>query len=77
MTTTQLTVPQAVMQTGIPKETLRSAMREGRLRHEKYGQGPHALYLIEHSDLIEFARAWKPRGKGNDRETTTGTSSSD
>lgn len=56
-----LTVAEAARLTGIPKVTLDKARTSGRLACTKVGQGQHAIYLVEPSELVRWAETYRPR----------------
>ena len=60
--TETITVTQASERYGVPKQTLYSAVRERRLRHERLG----ASIWLRPEDVEEFARQWEPKEAANE-----------
>lgn len=57
----KLTLKEAAANSGIPENTLRSAIREQRLPAEKFGGKRRGLIFISATDLTIFAATYLPR----------------
>jgi len=67
-------VRDAAEQLNAHAETIRRAIREGRLKAHPLGLGPKSGYIIEHRDLVAFAQAHgvalsKKRGTQDERNS--------
>lgn len=61
-----LTFAQVKRLHGVPVQTLHKARQAGNLRCQKYGDGRHAVYLVDKDELDRWLQTWRPRGKGEE-----------
>lgn len=56
-----ISATEAASQTGVPKRTILWAIRQGKLKARKLGDGATSAYLIQQSDLDRYMASREPR----------------